>query len=200
MIFFGDPVHSAILSNEDNNRLIDNVKILSEEGFESYNPWECDVSTTWQLFNIFDIENFKWLDILLREQIKIYLKDINIDHINVDECHIDGWLNFYNEKQYQEIHDHAGIGAILSGSLLINCDKDGKNAGSFAFYNKNATDIKYANLMSKNKDSKTLCQSWIFDPEPGHLLIFPSYLPHFVTQNNTKTTRISLSFNLVPYK
>ena len=40
------------------------------------------------------------------------------------------------------------------------------------------------------------CNRWIHKPEEGKILLFPSWLKHGISKNETDETRISISFNL----
>lgn len=196
MILFGDPIVSVVVHPEIITRLKKDVDVFISQGIETYNPWICDVETTLDLFNIFDEERFSWFKEFLLEKIYQYLIDNNVEKINYDEYMIEGWLNFYKKGQYQEIHDHAP--SRVSGNILIQSHSESEESGQFVFYNTKNPKIKSSQLQSNNNAS--FSEHWRFDPIPGHMLIFPSYLPHLVTHNKTDTTRISLSFNLKKYK
>jgi len=84
--------------------------------------------------------------------------------------HYDGydiWLNFTYKGDDNPIHDHAGF---LSGIIYIK-DED-KQPTHFP-------GIDYTH-----------------QPEEGEILIFPSYLQHYVDVKQTESERITSSFNL----
>lgn len=195
MIIFGDPISQSLIEIALVERLKNDIKVILQDNFATHNPWECDVHTTYDLFNLFDNRRFNWLKIIILEKINNFFLEQNIQSINLTDYELVGWLNFYNKGQFQEMHNHSGSETHISGSMIVNCADDFKNAGSFVFYNTKTTNIKYSRLFTNNSHQH-LAERWVIDPKPGEILIFPSYLPHFVTQNKTNITRISLSFNL----
>lgn len=195
MIIFGDPISYFSIELDLVERLKEDIKIILNENLETHCPWECDVHTTYNLFNLFDNNRFAWLEKILLEKIYLFYNEHRIEKIDFSKYKLVGWLNFYNKGQYQEVHNHSGAETNISGSMIVNCAGDKDNAGSFVFLNSKAQNIKYSKLLSN--DSQHLVERWSISPYPGDIIIFPSYLPHFVTQNNTEITRISLSFNLI---
>ena len=74
---------------------------------------------------------------------------------------------------------------------------------SWVYY---AQNIKVETSVYKNQGGKIIFQTQIggtktinndFDPEPGDLIIFPSWLPHFTTRNEAPEPRVSISGNYV---
>tara|TARA_B100001250_G_C19481714_1_gene649018 strand:- start:91 stop:687 length:597 start_codon:yes stop_codon:yes gene_type:complete len=91
------------------------------------------------------------------------------------------WFNFNYENSYNVTHVHPG--SVLAGVLWIQCP-EGCNPITF----------EDPNTFARSLITKDCHEN--FTPEPGVMMIFPSYLPHRVDINRTNTTRISLSFNL----
>jgi uncharacterized protein (TIGR02466 family) len=96
----------------------------------------------------------------------------------------ESWINFGKQYSYQSIHNHspADISGVyyymtncLDGNIVFNCESTGLKTS------------KWINVNSQIPIS----------PKNGKLILFPSYLEHFVEMNETDSERISLSFNLM---
>lgn len=86
---------------------------------------------------------------------------------------------------------HVHPGSLWSGVYYVKAAAD---SGSIEF-----TDPRTANLMHRPQYSKRLgvCDpAKIYNPIPGKLLVFPSWLYHMVHPNLSKEDRVIISFNL----
>lgn len=108
------------------------------------------------------------------------------------------WSNIGNHNWIDEPHIHPD--SFFSGTLyLTDCSKTGDrlNKGELVFVNPNVTNrlkqsahiIQHPNIF--NSDSV------VIDPEVNKLVIFPSWIMHYVRQNRTDTERISIAFDTV---
>jgi len=105
------------------------------------------------------------------------------------------WANINNYKDYNRSHIHGGI---FSGVYYLQVPK---NSGNIVFENpadKLISSFWMLQLPCILVNNIFTSTSWSFKGEPGLILIFPSYLSHFVECNLNKTkNRISMSFNLI---
>lgn len=103
------------------------------------------------------------------------------------------WININSKYSYNIKHIHPG--ASVSGVLWI---KVPENSGDFVF---EMPDLFNYTLLSKTSNQhliqNNLMPAWGIKPKEGSMMIFPSYLPHYVDQNNNDEDRISISFNLI---
>ena len=104
------------------------------------------------------------------------------------------WLNVNPKSGFNAPHVHEGI---LSGVYYVASKK---NSGNIIFKNP-AVNLSYHCredfVYSHNEVNSS---SWWFSPKPGLLLIFPSWLEHYVQPNLNDEDRISISFNIIVSK
>tara|TARA_R100000734_G_C3317224_1_gene110160 strand:- start:1335 stop:1877 length:543 start_codon:yes stop_codon:yes gene_type:complete len=92
------------------------------------------------------------------------------------------WSQIHLPNQSTTLHDHLirenmSTSPTFSGVYYLQCDA---KSGYFVFQHLT--------------DDVTMSR-WKIKPEVGKFIIFPSYIPHFVTRNYSKKNRISISFN-----
>lgn len=111
-----------------------------------------------------------------------YLETLNCEykHISLRSS----WININVPGQFQESHTHLGKNH-LSGTYFIDVPE---NSGNLIFEHPNT--LLYYWLNSRNP------LGYKCDALPGKLVIFPSWLHHFVQKNGSDRNRISLSFNV----
>ena len=104
------------------------------------------------------------------------------------------WVNVLDGGGRQAMHNHAN--SFISGVLYLTPTHPGsqtvfmKSPGGSEFMFRN--DHKGAKIGEYNADK------WISPaPEPGDMILFPSYLMHAVPPNRGER-RITLSFNAIP--
>jgi hypothetical protein len=92
------------------------------------------------------------------------------------------WSQIHLPNESTNLHDHIvrenmNISPTFSGVYYLQCDS---KSGYFVFqYSKD--NISY--------------NRWKIKPEVGKFIVFPSYIPHYVTRNYSNKNRISISFN-----
>lgn len=108
------------------------------------------------------------------------------------ECKLDNlWININNFKDFNVSHMHPN--SCISGVFYIECLQE---SGQIVFENPLRDHIGYSwdsrlTVYNQNTSSK-----WKIVPETNKLLLFPSFLNHYVEPNLSKDKRISISFNL----
>ena len=106
------------------------------------------------------------------------------------------WINISKTGGYNTNHVHPK--SILSGCFYV---KTPENCGSIVFTNptKNLINayIDYWHLMDEGKlDNSPLSHSeWQIHPKENNIVLFPSWLEHYVNDNKSDEDRISISFN-----
>lgn len=99
------------------------------------------------------------------------------------------WVNINKYTNYNMPHTHAGL---FSGVFYV----EGNNADLVLMNQDNLKASKVDQNYVGNY-SKYLASYWNINPEPKKLVIFPSWINHYVQPNLSKVPRISLSFNAV---
>ena len=138
--------------------------------------------------HIFDTK-LKNLKEFCEKHINIYVKEIINPKKELDFYITQSWLNITKPGESHHIHSHGN--SIISGVYYVATVEDDKinfhDFGSEVKYRMNF-DIKEYNYWNSS--------SWFIPVEKNKLLLFPSWLPHSVDENEKATTdRISISFN-----
>jgi len=100
----------------------------------------------------------------------------------------DPWLNVNRENHFNKTHTHAGSDL----SITYYCEvptKSGKIVFENPVLHQRTTMIWYEKHAMWNSEFIQLA------PKKYDLIIFPSYLPHFVERNKSNKPRISLACN-----
>ncbi|OED37716.1 hypothetical protein AB833_22505 [Chromatiales bacterium (ex Bugula neritina AB1)] len=111
---------------------------------------------------------------------------------------LQGWANINRFGDYHDLHNHPH--SYLSGTYYISIpqsteDLPGRNdrrPGAISFY-----DPRPQANMTAIRDDPQIEAEHTVQPTPGMLLLWPSFLHHFVHPNLSREARISLSFNVV---
>lgn len=107
----------------------------------------------------------------------------------LDELKItNSWFNIQNEESI--LHTHIHPMSILSGAIFINADE---NSTKLQFENLNRQVHYFRN--NDHLNTEYTYTHFYFDPIPGTMIIFPSWLPHGSIYKNKSKNRITISFN-----
>jgi uncharacterized protein (TIGR02466 family) len=133
-------------------------------------------------------DKFDNLFLLVKAECNNILHEFNI----TGSCNIkSAWINANNYKDFNKIHTHPG--SFLSGVFYI---KTPDNSGNIYFENPNPI-VEHSLYGIKIRERNLLNSiSYEIKPQENDLLIFPSYLPHYVKPNLSNEERISLAFNV----
>jgi len=161
----------------------------NDDYFSPVESWKCNVETTFSKENNF---NLPW-DFFIENAVDLFYKYLNFFPIDKPfGVKIYAWLNRYKKHHYQEIHNHFSDGSVLSCAYMLELPE---NTGDFSVY-QSGNDFFPSEL-------KTLCSAGFpidnrFTPvlNEGDIVIFPSYLDHFVTENTSNFRRATISANL----
>lgn len=132
----------------------------------------------------------KW-NSTLEPYIKRYIDSFNFQF--PWSMYIDTWYNVHGKYDFQSIHDHITTNCpAFSCSVVLKQPND--DAGQFCFHIPNfSRHLKYLELDPLNMYPDTY-QPRMVD---GVVIIFPSCLDHFVTQNSTEDLRVVFASNIV---
>ena len=99
------------------------------------------------------------------------------------------WAIINKKGNYNVIHTHPNC--FLSAAYYVKAEK---NCGRFQIENPNMAKTNFhPEVINKNELNILVAGNEI---EEGDLLIFPSYLPHRVSENRSEEDRIVISFNI----
>jgi hypothetical protein len=135
----------------------------------------------------------KWLETICRGYMDLVTQQAGSPEMNFCKPVITSiWTIRQTENQYQELHSHAN--GSLSGNIYIT-------APEFA-EDRHASDgqIQFAFPKVKDLGKFIMNDTWKYEPTPGTVILFPSYLPHTVYPWKGTGTRTVMAFdcNLVP--
>jgi uncharacterized protein (TIGR02466 family) len=137
-------------------------------------------------------------NINLKKEFKSFFDSINskLEYIHKDigpsfKTKItNAWININGPYDYNNKHVHAW--STLSGCVYIDTDNE---SGKIVFTNPTNQDLYPFHLDSENKNSRYF-SAVDYKPKNNKIIIFPSWIEHEVLPSrNTKTERISISFN-----
>lgn len=111
---------------------------------------------------------------------------------------INAWANINRAGNSNNVHTHPG--AYWSGCYYVHIDRDSPNAdtnGQFEVLDpRGPVPMMYApHLAMRIKGCLTAGLSEFHPPQPGEMILFPSWLEHAVTPYTGPGTRISVAFN-----
>ena len=100
----------------------------------------------------------------------------------------DMWANVLKDSEYHPMHTHSNN--FLSGTYYLQSDQK----ASIVFHDPSPA----ADVLVPRKKQTTLNNSSLlsYASKQNRAVIFPSWLPHWVQQNKSKTKRISIAWNI----
>jgi len=104
------------------------------------------------------------------------------------------WVNVLDTGGHQAMHNHAN--SFISGVVYLTSIHP--SAHTVFMKSPGGTDFSFKNDHAGMTHSEFSADKWISPaPEPGDIVLFPSYLMHAVPPNQGER-RISLAFNAIP--
>ena len=104
------------------------------------------------------------------------------------------WVNVLDTGGRQAMHNHAN--SFASGVVYLTPTHPGSQ--TVFMKSPGGTDFLFKNDHARMQPGEFSADKWISPaPEPGDMVLFPSYLMHAVPPNQGER-RITLSFNAVP--
>jgi uncharacterized protein (TIGR02466 family) len=115
----------------------------------------------------------------------------DLDFIDCDIALTEAWLNINDSRQCMNSeHVH---GDVFSGVFYLQIPEE---SGRLVVRNPAINSIWKGCSLTSEKNQFT-AENIKIEPTEGNIILFPSYLPHFVETNNHDKERISISFNLI---
>ena len=101
-----------------------------------------------------------------------------------------GWINVNGKGAYNAPHDHSEC--LWSGTYYVSVPKTNfPDSGAIEFM-----DPRTVQTQSTGRSGSFLNSKMKFVPEAGSLVVFPSYLLHWVYPNEHESERVSIAFNM----
>ena len=144
-----------------------------------------DTYNTLDTYNLGEDPDFSNINEFVTNQVIRYCEAQSIDLSCLDTDPL-VWLSIYKKNNYQDWHIHPAI--MISASYYLRCN----NSSAKIYFKNPVTDMLSPDILSYNKFN--FGQVW-FQPQPGMVVIFRSYLYHCVAQQKNDDIRISLSYN-----
>jgi uncharacterized protein (TIGR02466 family) len=134
-----------------------------------------------------DTELFKLMNHIKNNIQKCY-DDLNVKKEFYSNQQMVYWININAFGHANRKHIHGN--SILSGCVYL---KVLENSGNIIF-NPNLANEYFFQSFTECDNDLTSCQTTFF-PEEKKVIIFPAFLPHSVSKNNSNEDRISIGFN-----
>lgn len=136
-----------------------------------------------------DDEKFQPLISLLHEKLNILHKELGLSQ-NVTQVISEYWVNINLNEKISFPHSHPN--RVFSAVYYVKAEK---GCGDLVFMNPNK--VVCQNITDDCIDDYNFFNAahWKITPEKNLLVIFPSWLEHYVMQNSSGSDRISIAFN-----
>tara|TARA_R100001591_G_scaffold95453_2_gene101262 strand:- start:2174 stop:2767 length:594 start_codon:yes stop_codon:yes gene_type:complete len=183
LIGFYDNPHHDLIEKKVVNRCYE-LENATKKGGEN---WLAKTTyNTIGTYNIWTDNKFKPINDFVLESIKEYLNECRIKQSCLNTHCYDAWFNVYKKGDYQEYHHHGG--SLISAVYFLKT-----NTTSAKIYFKSPlVDMISPEYDEYNPDNY---QRVYYEPRPGLLLVFRSYLEHSVEKQVDDAVRISLAYN-----
>jgi len=189
---FGDLLYCGFVKNHEEIKKTFEPFFEKNEYFSTPKGWNCTVKTTignsnadtelpWDIF-------FKSI---INQHLLPFLEGLNPNSSNLDIVS-EPWLNIYDKYDSQEYHNHLGPSNHFSCAYLLDVPK---NSGEIIFTRDNGGFYEQTGLARKFNLPFDAEKFKPLDQRQGMLLIFPSYLGHYVSPNLSDSKRATISAN-----
>lgn len=133
-----------------------------------------------------DMELGQFINESFREYLHLQGFDPNAD------LRIESWLNLNPPDTHHSTHEHYGC--FMGGVTWLKVPKD---SGDFALHDPVGPRVQNTVQYTFAKKEITRYNTEIYTvyPEPGKMIMFPSWAPHQVLPNKSNDNRISIAFN-----
>jgi uncharacterized protein (TIGR02466 family) len=114
--------------------------------------------------------------------------------ISADQLRVDSWINFFEPGQSEQQHNHYGN--FISGTYYV---QGAPQSGCYRFFDPAVQKTMWRGIYLRGaQPTVSNITSGEYQPQPGMLILFPSWLEHAVLPNHSNQTRISIAFNINP--
>lgn len=182
-MMFLTPSYSTQLSDIDNNKIIQEAYDLKEKmqsvKKSNFGGWQSIDFIPSNMFNGPETQK------LVKEITEIVFglgQMWGFDNIVLNNF----WFNINNKKDFNYPHTHTS--SIFSAVYYVKCNED---SGRIIF---NRPDQSF-HYVPPSEENSYRWSEFYFTPKEGLLVIFPSYVEHYVEPSNSFEDRISIALN-----
>ena len=113
-----------------------------------------------------------------------------------EKWRISAWANVNRIGHFNGIHYH--VGGFWSGTyyVAVEGDQDERGSGVIGFRNPSQAGMVASNIQAPQALQQAFQQEIYIQPQPGLMLIFPSWLEHWVNAYAGTGPRISVAFDV----
>jgi uncharacterized protein (TIGR02466 family) len=192
VLSFASPIYWFKLRNSE--RLNDNLLKDSEtwrsvsQGIDrsNRNGWHSERD----LFNRPEVSFKSLCEAIQQCVLAVTLKSAPSLDVNGSEIFYDGWVNINPTNAFNSPHRHSGC--VWSGTYYAKIpESTNKYSGAIEFIDPRSIDAAH-----RLKESELFLDKLTFRPQAGDLVVFPSYLLHWVAPNQESDERVSIAFNV----
>jgi uncharacterized protein (TIGR02466 family) len=184
-------IKKNLLKEEQIEKILKKTYDVQQKNKSSDNLWLSGKKSPYNTiknFNIIEHEDFYPLVSSVDNEIKNFAEFHN-DYCKYFSNH--AWINIYNEENFQEPHSHS-YPNMYSAVFYLKTPKD---SGKIVFQSPFSQYINESFLNNNNFVNDTYRY---FTPEKNMLIVFKSFLNHYVLPGENKEERISIAFNYLP--
>lgn len=122
-----------------------------------------------------------------------YIHEIHsvVDHQKFEL--MNSWVNIHKPNDWAQRHDHAN--SVLSGVLFLEVPE---KSGAFIIHREHKNFVDNCIRLDYKHQNEYNTYDVKFKPKKGGLILFPSWVIHSVTKNESEQNRYTLAFNYYP--
>lgn len=174
------------------------IVLKQEEGYNSAKKGT-DLTSDYLSQDFLTIDNpvIGWLKGCINKSVGDYLRHCGLNY--EVSWGLQAWPNINRRGDYHNVHNHPH--SYLSGTYYVavpnaqqfdQASRNDLNPGAISFYDPRAQ----ANMLAIRGDAQVEAEHRVM-PSAGMLMLWPSFLHHFVHPNASDELRVSVSFNVV---
>jgi len=139
-----------------------------------------------------DMNHKKEYEPLITELFQMQNEIIQEEYLNIEPKLGNMWANINPPGGYNNSHIHPN--SLFSGAYYVKAQP---NSGRLQIMDPRPGVQQFMPPRKKGKLPKELWREAYYDPTPGRLIMFPSWMWHKVEPNKSNDIRISVSFNFI---
>ena len=138
--------------------------------------------------NILNEKIFNELRFLILQKAKKYLNSLGHKYEDLQFCN--SWATKTEPQGYSQFHEHKN--SYISGTYYM------KKSSCIAFKNPLINKWFFDPEINFDENNIFTYENLNFEPKEKSIVLFPSFLKHMVSTNETKNNRHSIAFNIIP--
>lgn len=183
---FNLPIYQTQISDLSYNIVREDILNYINHNKDTFKKeWDCPTKTN---INSQNLNLSKDLTNIIRQSTEDYYENWGFENGKLEISEI--WINIADKGDYQEIHKHSSYydKVLFSGVLYIETND---KTGNIILVN--PLEDQISSMLPTSK----IHIKYPLSPKNGLLLMFPSWLGHYVNSNNSNNKRISVSWNII---